>query len=636
MSIELSRELQALHVEDISPYLSVLLAIKNGSDLKQFESIIKKRVLVSFKLEDNDIFDIATPAHPPFGTGISAFTFKVVKNPSWLDKKTLQVDIKNTEFHCVVVFSFGDYYGIYCSNRDLKDLLRQEILEIDEANTPTPVPINKLFACFINDDDIRMLWLSHTGGRNRYKPGSKFIGGDSLADSLDPMDDQSYSMSAVRTQYTLGEDNSKAIGLNPYKSLVWAGPSNSWERFSNRVIEILDELNRCTDENDAPIGILSYPINSLEGVGKAYELDILNSEMFAQDDDSTVAKLIRTIEQNYSYELDISNFSNSAYLRIFHCGTPCGSVSLDFDLRQYRVVFKQIPSYLDKKKGKLDYFCRIFSYPDLVKVWFESAHSMLNGMVFKTELKDLPFDSFIWTDFGEAKARLKSSNSLIYNEKPTKTNDSGKEVYDPSQIGLANSLFCWVKKNWNSSWKKQTDFTMVMNENPSGWLYCDDGSGEKADFIHIGEHHDKKVVTFIHIKSAKKSPKGEANNGRGVSVGAHDVVVNQAVKNIRYCDRKNLEEAIKRQIDESKVRKVWKDGNDVEDGMEQFLKQVKSLPISHDKRVVVIQPHTLKNVYNTDQGSKSKLQLNTLLLSARRACASNGAEFYMVGTELND
>jgi hypothetical protein len=564
---------------------------------------------------------------------VAAFNFEVYKSPSWLDKTYSHPEIKNTEHHCIVIYGLGDFYAIYCSNSDLKELIRKEVLSSDCGGTPTPVPINRLFSCFIDDDNITMLWLSHIGGKSRFKPGSKYIGGDGLADSLDPMDDQTYSMSAVRTKFDHTEGGVKGIGLNPYKSMIWASSTSSWEQFSFQIMEVLQDLNNCAEglETEAPISILSYPINNVVDVKEPYEFAVVDAEVFAPEDDSRAAILVREIESQFSYELHKNEFTDAICIRVYFKGFPCGEVRLTYSIKDYRVKFKSEYTATGTDEKAIKRFSKIFNHKDLIKIWFESAHILVNGMMFKTELKDLPFNEFFWTDFGETAEKLKSSRSSIYREKPTQP---GNVLFDPDKIGNSGTLFCWVKNNWNSLWTDKESFFEVVNERPRGWLYCDDGSGEKADFIHIDEVDGEKVVTFIHAKAAKKSTRGEANNKRGVSVGAHDVVVNQAVKNLRHCDRKNLEVAIREQIDTSKVRRVWLDGELVEkDGMDLFLEQVQSLPISHKKRVVVIQPHTRREVYEKDKGSRSKLQLDTILLSARRACHSHGAEFYVVGTD---
>ena len=95
-------------------------------------------------------------------------------------------------------------------------------------------------------------------------------------------------------------------------------------------------------------------------------------------------------------------------------------------------------------------------------------------------------------------------------------------------IGTAGSLFCWIKNCWNVN----------RDSGNSGWLACDDGSGELADFIHLDEHQG--TLSLIHIKGASTS-----SPTRGISVGAYEVVVSQAIKNLRHLDRFYLAEGLR-------------------------------------------------------------------------------------------
>jgi hypothetical protein len=88
---------------------------------------------------------------------------------------------------------------------------------------------------------------------------------------------------------------------------------------------------------------------------------------------------------------------------------------------------------------------------------------------------------------------------------------------------------------------------------PKGWLACDDGSMELADFIHVDP--DNAIVTLIHVKASEtKKP------DRTVSVADYEIVVSQAVKNVRHLDRRNLETELRNGKGKKIGAAVWKDG----------------------------------------------------------------------------
>ena len=64
--------------------------------------------------------------------------------------------------------------------------------------------------------------------------------------------------------------------------------------------------------------------------------------------------------------------------------------------------------------------------------------------------------------------------------------------------------------------------------NKDQWLACDDGAMEIADFI-LFEAGPPGLIEVIHVKGAHSS-----SPNRGISVSAYEVVVGQAVKNLRF------------------------------------------------------------------------------------------------------
>jgi hypothetical protein len=80
-------------------------------------------------------------------------------------------------------------------------------------------------------------------------------------------------------------------------------------------------------------------------------------------------------------------------------------------------------------------------------------------------------------------------------------------------------------------------FAWVVNRFADGWLTCDDGSGEVADFVHVSIDG---VLTLVHVKGAKSNSKK-----RGIAVNAYEVVAAQAAKNLRYVQGPQLLDRLK-------------------------------------------------------------------------------------------
>nr|WP_306416766.1 hypothetical protein [Vibrio sp. D420a] len=534
--------------------------------------------------------------------------YTITKSPSWAK----DLELKDLEHHVFVSFNVRDHLAFYFSEKGKKDAIREYFGKKRLPNL-LPIPINKLNGNFINEDEIKMLWLSGIHGRDNFKADSKVLGGKSVADTLDPLVDQSYMMSAVRTDVWDTQAKS-SVGINPFKSSIWRGPCKDWQTFENRVLDILDRLSINSTESDSPIGILSYPISKPDDLKTPFDFSLVDYDFLPEEDGQNRKELLKKLQYSYHAELVPSFIESDISLDIYYSGKVVGNISVEVIVDDYKVHFN-IKSESPIVKKYFDQYKRVFTYPELIKCWFESGHAVVNGMVFSTGYQDVNYEKFIWADF---------ENYDISKEKPG-TNPQKPALKD---IGKEKSLFCWVKKCWSGNWLNPDDFNTT--EKPQGWLYCDDGSGEKADFIHYVKHGSLHLISLIHVKASKSSAPA-----RRISVGAHDVVLNQAVKNLRYTSRKTLLEDLRARHDTAAHKSCWKNGQPAQP--EDFFHDLLALKDNKyvKTRVVVVQPHTQKSVYEGNVGNKIKTQLDVLLVSAENAIRSSGADFHIIGFDDN-
>ncbi|HDR2700141.1 TPA: hypothetical protein QCJ32_003663 [Enterobacter asburiae] len=149
----------------------------------------------------------------------------------------------------------------------------------------------------------------------------------------------------------------------------------------------------------------------------------------------------------------------------------------------------------------------------------------------------------------------------------------------------------------------------------------------KQNFIHIDDHNDQTIISLIHIKAANSN-----SSSRRVSVGAHDIVLSQAVKNLRYANRKNLIQDLTERTTNSQNKMCWFENKIIQSS--DFLTKLSSLnsnPTKIKTRVIVIQPHTTKSYYTKTQNNNIKRQLDVLLVSSDNAIKSSGADFHIIG-----
>ena len=217
--------------------------------------------------------------------------------------------------------------------------------------------------------------------------------------------------------------------------------------------------------------------------------------------------------------------------------------------------------------------------------------------------RDIPFRGFQWVDF--------SSYDVIC-EKP-----------DPlAKIGNQSSLFCWTKNVWPQP--------VSGDSAPGGWLACDDGAMEIADFIHLDDKSSPPTLTLIHVKAAaSKSPT------RQVSVARYEVVACQDVKNLRYLDRLHIEQGLANGLEHKIGSLVWHDRS--ANTRKQMLAALKVLGTNYRRRVVIVQPHVRETSWKAAQSNPAGSdaarlrQLDTLLLSAEASYHALGAELVVIG-----
>jgi hypothetical protein len=207
------------------------------------------------------------------------------------------------------------------------------------------------------------------------------------------------------------------------------------------------------------------------------------------------------------------------------------------------------------------------------------------------------------------------STQLSPSKKPGST---PAEIHFNTGSAQDRSLFGWVARHFSS-----------------GWLVCDDGPGEVADFVHISPDG---VLSMIHVKAAHS-----ASRARGISVSAFEVVTGQAAKNSRYLiDLDSLSETL--MIPHYPERAAWIDGRRVADRTD-FLAMIGGLVPSDKRQVIIVQPHVSEETYNRiRQGvngvpatrDRELFRLNsleTLLHITRGAAVALSTDLHVIGSK---
>lgn len=257
---------------------------------------------------------------------------------------------------------------------------------------------------------------------------------------------------------------------------------------------------------------------------------------------------------------------------------------------------------------------------DWLTIRYESGHTVTGGQGFSTRFQDRIFDDLIWEDFD-----VNGRNFDVKKEKPNTPNST---AFDPAAIGNAGerSLFSWILAHWRDP----------AGQEGTGWLASDDGAGEIADFIHIDESGDVPMLCLIHVKGSKSD-----TQNRGISTSDYEVVVGQAIKNLRFLDLDNLANQLEAGKNKQVAQANWHDSVQQDDERDPLVEAIGQLGTNTDVQIVVVQPRVTQNEHDGARGDaangnvssrvKRLRQLDALLLEAQAACQALGARFVVVG-----
>jgi hypothetical protein len=482
-----------------------------------------------------------------------------------------------------------------------------------------PIASGILNAAFVQGP-ARTLWLTGTHRRTSVKADNKVLSGISLEDALDPLDDQTFYFSAARCTPKLGASPPKPIGVVPRSSRVWAGTSKDWPDCRDAITLLLAHLEGVQQPEEAPLPVLAISTSGVAGVNDAFDVSLQPPEALAELSGSNRVEMEDLERFGYGTHFRVvksegPHFEAEAWLD----GKRLGRMGFKVNLARPDQVTWEV-SNKTKNKGGED-FARLLELcrrRDWLKVRYDSGHTLSDGAIFKVRHRHFPFQDFDWVD-------LKGFE--LWEEKPYRLEKAGKgktqkKIFFPDEVGKQKSLFCWVQRFWPS---------LKQDSSGGGWLACNDGSMEIADFIHLDLNGSagRPALTLIHVKGA-----GSDQANRGISVSNYEVVTGQAVKNLRHLDRLILEEGLDKGLG-AKIRKlVWRDR--AASTRAEMLDVLSGIGTNYDRRVVILQPHLTRDRYEAaranpkDKDFARLQQLDTLLLSARASCNALGASFRVV------
>jgi hypothetical protein len=434
--------------------------------------------------------------------------------------------------------------------------------------------------------EAKGLWLQGASGRSAKRPDAKTSVGIDLRETLDDFDDGAYALSSARCD--LPDDPGRValkgrIGSTVRTSQLWLKPMDSFDLFVAAVGEVFDLIE--VAERD-PEGIaeafpqLAREVSDLSEVSGAYDVSIADVDQLplavAEGEETQEAA---TILQRAVLQVVQGSRGAKVKFEVGLDGVTGGRLTArpERTTHGFRLEWGRLG---DGTYGQIvDPVFRALENTDLVSIYYESGHVYSGGRITKRKSRVAPFRNWEFGDFSGVNVKSEKPFNLL----------SATEVHRCIGAEGDDSLFGWVLRNFGD-----------------GFLTCDDGAGEIADFLQLDW---KGTLRFIHVKGAEND-----SLGRRVSSTAYEQVAMQAAKNLLFLEKDILVDGLRAG---SGRKASWVGGERV-DGRDEFIEYLDTLGESSKREVVIVQPHQTEAVKEQMRAREAAKDVNAELLRFRR------------------
>lgn len=565
-----------------------------------------------------------TPAVPTAaarhgGLWLTTLTYTQISTPAWVDPTPGIATPQDVAEHLVVIAAKRDRIAVCCSDTAIYGALQR-------AMTPdfTLLSHADMEAAFVGSK-AKAIWMSGVHAKTAVKPTAKTLMGEALEYALDPLGDQTFYFSAMRSRVAYlvhGAPTEKVIGVAPGQGRVWVGRPSNWAAF-------VDELEAVMDHAAAPGRARSVLFDALArtvsfaGVGVPESVAVTPPDLFSEAEVDSAA---RETAVRWAYDVTLActpGGPHACTLAATWSGHGSGSLALgDLEITIVPGADKHVlngrwlttprhatPAIAMEQDAMRENALRLLIEKEWLRIYFDTGEVLAGGRLFRPRFRDALY-GYTPRDF---------AGYAVDVEKPahTKAWPLVRAIAAIDAHGNPDtSLFAWVVEK----------MFVDANGAPYGWLASDDGSMEFADFVHIDEV--RNIVTLVHVKAANS-----ALAARHVSTSAFEVVVAQAIKNLRHLDHVHLHQALNKGQKKKIARAVWHDGVK-QINRKGIILAARALPTGYERRLVVLQPQLTETERlaceggtATPQRRDSKMRVDTLLNGARLTAMAVQAEF---------
>jgi len=306
---------------------------------------------------------------------------------------TTHTELVDIEHHLLAVSGYKDLFALFMSDASLREAVKTEMAEEAEAFEDFDlIPTNKLNAVFVKGR-ARTLWLNNVQGRSSLKADNKVLSGTDLEDALDPLADQSYAFSAARCQNDVAEGDS-TYGVAPGRSRLWFKPSKDWNEYTATVTTLLKALDESTEEESAPLPVLSVPVSGpfdVHQLCEAYDLSLLPPEVTNPAEDAEVDAADIVMVPDFDFEVLDGTVLTLMVNVLSNGGQDLGRYHLELALDGSANASWSVAPLAG---GTAETATLLNQFAHRINASFDGGFSVSEGRIHSTQYRDLPFGGF--------------------------------------------------------------------------------------------------------------------------------------------------------------------------------------------------------------------------------------------------
>lgn len=502
---------------------------------------------------------------------------------------------RDVKQHHLVVASDGEYLAFNTSSSVVQGRLRKWS-NSKEQSFVRPLPM-QIFREIAGGCQPEAAWLRNTAPRRDSQFTALAVTGVDVGQGAVELDLTAYQANTVRGPHDAADGCVERVTVNPSASKMSFRATSemaSWCELAGVAFAWI------TDAVDKPVGqaMLSGTAElatSLECIGEPYEVLIRQQYQELMEDDAEDGT---HVDSTVTFELVSGQPNDKFEVKVYLAGRHIcnGLVELRLEDGRWNAGFRVCKQVIASPMPDVASIVE----ENGIEIHFSSEHLYSGGVISHRPATPKPFRSYRWKDFGD--------ETDIYLEKPS---DSPSEMR--RLLGSVDdcSLFGWVIHEYNK-----------------GWLVCDDGAHETADFIRLSDDQ----LTLLPIKAAKRG-------GRSTSTEAIQIVQAQAAKNLPFLD--NHELLYETLLSRREKLVVFLDGVRQAEP-DQFLSALANLHAAPIQReLVIVQPqlqrskvaeaHDYINIGRRKTIDLGMMRIDSMLRSLDSTCANLGIGLTVVG-----